>query len=45
MEIIGISNDQQVITEWSEKHGELSVADCDSYAEICDILNEIGDSW
>ena len=45
LEIVGISNDEQIIGDWEHRHGEISVIDCDAYRETLDILKEIENKW
>ena len=45
LEIVGISNDEQVIGDWQDRYGEISVIDCDAYRETLDILKEIENKW
>jgi hypothetical protein len=48
MEVVGISNDEQVIAEWKCKYmlyADIAAIDCDSYTESVAILKEIGDKW
>ena len=47
-EIVGISNDEQVISEWKLKYmlyEDIAAIDCDSYDESLAIMKEIDGKW